>query len=91
MPIDGKLVHEIDGAIINRLSNPKTITIVELKPDNLDAITMGRNQLNRYVAALQSIDVLTIHNKVTGAMETLNLRDFAILREVNPRTYSVVP
>ena len=87
MPIDGKLVHEIDGAIINRLSNPKTITIVELKPDNPEAITMGQNQLNRYVAALQSIDVLTIHNKVTGVMETLNLRDFAILREADPQTY----
>ena len=90
-PIDGKFVHEIDGAIINRLSNPKTITIVELKPNNPEAVNLGENQLNRYKAALESIDQLTIRNKVTSAVETLNLRDFVILRELGPRIYNAVP
>ena len=90
-PIDGKFVHEIDGAIINRLTNPKTITIVELKPNNPEAVNLGENQLNRYKAALESIDQLTIRNKVTSAVETLNLRDFVILRELGPRIYNAVP
>jgi hypothetical protein len=90
IPFDGKLVHEIDGAIVDRVR--KTITIVELKPRTDRAIAVGARQLARYVSALQTLPSLTTVNKVTGMAETFPLapisrEGFTILREVMPRTY----
>jgi hypothetical protein len=90
VPCDGKYLHEIDGALVDHKA--RTITIIELKPNNDRAMDLGHRQLDRYKCALASLSELVTVNKITSVLTKLPITPrssggYRVLRAPVPETY----